>query len=491
MSNPRPRVVVVGLGPAGPDLVTSSTLDALERIGRRFLRTTRHPAATVVRGAESFDPIYERAATIEQVYGAIVDRLVAEAEAHGEIIYAVPGSPAVAEHTVELLRLETAIELDVLPALSFLDLAWVKLGVDPLSGGGVRVVDGHAFATEAAGERGPLLVAQCDTSNVLSDIKLALEEPGDATAIILHHLGLPDERVIEVAWSDLDRTLEADHLTSVWVPRLGAPVAAELARFEEMVATLRRECPWDREQTHHSLRRHLLEETYEVLEAIDGLDEDDEVGGSDPEAIGHLEEELGDLIYQVYIHSVIAAEAGWFTLADVARGIHDKLYDRHPHVFGDQIAGDASDVVSDWEKRKLVEKGRSSLMDGVPGALPGLMRAEKLQKKAARAGFGFDTPDQAWADLADEEQELRDELAATTVDESAVAHELGDVLFAAVGVARHLGVDAETALREATTRFERRFRHAEKRAGIDDVELGDLDDDELGRRWGEAKQAVG
>ncbi len=484
MTSPLPRVTVVGLGPAGPDLVTHAALAALERTGRRFLRTTRHPAASVVHDAESFDPIYEQAETIDEVYRTIVERLVAEAAEHGEVVYAVPGSPAVAEHTVELLRLEGEIQLDVVPALSFLDLAWVRLGVDPLGGGGVRVVDGHAFAVEAAGERGPLLVAQCDTNEVLSGVKLALDEPGDATAVILHHLGLPDEQVVEVPWSELDRTLVADHLTSVWVPELGSPIAAELARFGELVSTLRRECPWDREQTHQSLRRHLLEEAYEVLEAIDGL----EAEGGDP--VGHFEEELGDLLFQVYIHSVIAAEAGWFTLADVARGIHDKLYERHPHVFGDVRAVDAADVVADWEKRKLVEKGRNSLMDGVPGALPALLRAEKLQKKAARAGFGFDTPDQAWVDLADEEQELRDELAAPAIDGAAVEHELGDVLFAAVGVARHLEVDAETALREATTRFERRFRHAEAQATADGVELGDLPDEELRRRWTEAKTAT-
>ncbi|MCP5027529.1 MAG: nucleoside triphosphate pyrophosphohydrolase [Actinomycetia bacterium] len=464
----RPRIVVVGLGPAGPELITRAGLDALERPGRRFVRTTRHPSASVVHDAESFDPVYEQADTIEQVYRTIVERLVAEAGEHGEVVYAVPGSPAVAEHTVELLRLEPTVDLEVVPALSFLDLAWVRLGVDPMSGGGVRVIDGHTFAVEAAGERGPMLIAQCDTAEVLSDVKLALDDPGDATAVILHHLGLPDEQVIEVPWSELDRTLAADHLTSVWVPFLAAPVAADLAQFEQLVAILRRECPWDREQTHQSLRRHLLEETYEVLEAIDAL----EAGGGDP--IGHFEEELGDLLFQVYIHAAIAAEAGWFTLADVARGIHDKLYDRHPHVFGDDVGGQhmavdgpstddtADEVVADWEKRKLVEKGRNSLMDGVPAALPALLRADKLQKKAAPVGFGFDTADQAWAGLAAEEQELRDELGAATVDQGAVEHELGDVLFAAVAVARHLGVDAETALRGASTRFEHRFRQAER-----------------------------
>ena len=219
------------------------------------------------------------------------------------------------------------VEVEVLPALSYLDLAWARLAVDPVALG-ARLVDGRRFATEAAGERGPLLVGQCDQPHVLSDIKLALDDGPEV--VVLQRLGLPDESVQRVAWDDLDRAVEPDHLTSLWIPTLAAPVAGEVARFHELVRTLRAECPWDREQTHASLTRHLLEETYEVLEAIDHVDEE---AGTGFEA---LEEELGDLLFQVVFHSVLAAEEGQFTLADVARGIHDKLYARHPHVFEPQ-----------------------------------------------------------------------------------------------------------------------------------------------------------
>ena len=289
------RVVVAGLGPAHPELITTEVREAIDRIGHRYLRTERHPAASAVPGATSFDAFYERATTLEEVYATIVDELVSEAARWGEVLYLVPGSPTVAETSVDLLRGDARVDVVLLPGLSFLDLAWSRLGVDPLSAG-VRLVDGHRFSVEAAGERGPLLVAQCDSRPVLSEVKLAVEELGP-TVTVLQRLGLPDERVEQVAWADLDRSVDPDHLTSLWIPSLAAPVAQELARFAELVHTLRERCPWDREQTHQSLTRHLLEEAYETLEAVDAL----EPAAAEPGASGyhHLCEELGDLLFTV------------------------------------------------------------------------------------------------------------------------------------------------------------------------------------------------
>ncbi len=433
-----------GIGPAGVDLVTGAARDAIARMPHRYLRTTRHPSAAAVGEARGFDDLYEAADDIEQVYAGIVEALVDAARTHGEVLYAVPGSPAVAERTVELLLADDRIDVEVVPALSFLDLAWVRLGVDPLAAG-VRVVDGHRFETEAAGERGPLLVAQCDHRDVLSEIKLAVgeavpDEPGGAPPLtVLQRLGLPDESIREVAWHDLDRTVEPDHLTSVWIPRLAAPIAGEVAAFAAVVRRLRADCPWDREQTHHTLRRHLLEEGYEVLEAIDHLDV--EAG----EGFDALEEELGDLLFQVVFHATLAAEEGRFTLADVARGINDKLVRRHPHVFGDAEATGVEELTATWERLKKAEKGRASVMDGIPATLPALLYALKVQKKAASEGVD-------WRDLLAGADGLPGDDGG-----SASGPALGARLLDLVAEAGAAGLDPETELRLAAERVRDRF----------------------------------
>ncbi|MEY2432007.1 MAG: tetrapyrrole methylase family protein / MazG family protein [Acidimicrobiaceae bacterium] len=429
-----PRVTVVGLGPSGPELVTAATAAAIERVDVRFIRTTRHPAAAMVEPAEAFDLVYEREASLDDVYRAIVDRLVQAAETHGEVLYAVPGSPAVAERTVALLRAEAKagrVELDVVPALSFADLAWTRLGVDPVDTG-ARIVDGHRFASEAAGERGPLLVAQCDSAAVLSDVKLALDLDGPPI-VVLQRLGAPDEAMFPVERDELDRAVHPDHLTSLWIDTVAPAVASEVARFDELVHVLRERCPWDREQTHATLTRHLLEETYEVLEAIEHLDT--ETG----EGYDHLEEELGDLLFQICFHSTLAGEQGAFTLADVARGIHDKLVTRHPHVFSDVQADDSSAVMRNWEQIKKDEKGRESIFDGIPTSLPSLLYAHKVVRKARTLGLEVDVP-----------------------SPMPTADDIGRALLAVVAAARALDVDPEAALRAAAGELRDRARALEK-----------------------------
>ena len=425
----RPRVVVVGLGPAGPELITPQATAALAAVPVRVLRTVHHPAAVVVEHAVTCDDLYESADVFDEVYQRVRERVTSLAHEHGAVAYAVPGSPLVLEQSVEYLLEADDVDVELIPALSFLDLAWVRLGIDPVESG-VRLVDGHTFATSAAGERGPLLVAQCHNARVLSDIKLSVDEPGDTPVTVIQRLGCPDESIVQVSWADLDRDVEADHLTSIWIPELASPVAAELVRFQELVATLRRECPWDREQTHASLRRHLIEEAYEVLDAIDGFDPDDGEGAED------LEEELGDLLFQVFLHSAMAAEAGWFDLADVARTVHDKLYARHPHVFGDVEVTGTDELTVNWEAQKVAEKGRASVLDGIATGLPALSLAEKTLKKAGAIGL-----DQAEAHRS----VLGDRLAAVadSPDETTV----GAALLALVAQARGAGVDPEMALR--------------------------------------------
>jgi tetrapyrrole methylase family protein/MazG family protein len=512
----RPRIVVVGLGPGAHDHVTTETLDLIDRIPHRYLRTAIHPSAHLVGGAETFDGRYDVADTFDDVYRDIADRLVAAAGEHGEILYAVPGSPLVLERTVRHLRSHDDVVCDIRPAMSFLDVAWARLGIDPVEAG-VRLVDGHEFATSAAGERGPLLVAHTHANWVLSDIKLAIDDadgatPTDDVAVtILHALGTPDERIVPTTWAELDRTIEADHLTSLWIPELAAPVGAAYVRFHQLTRTLREQCPWDIEQTHQSLVPHLLEETYEVVDAIQALD--DEPGDNrgpgptgptttDPDA--DLIEELGDLLYQIEFHATIAEQEGRFTIADVATGIHDKLVRRHPHVFGD-LAGadlDTTQVLSNWDDIKRAEKSRTSVFDGIPRSMPALAYAAKVGSKASKVGFDWPDVSGAFPKIAEETAELHDAMtAAPTGDDKQdddradgagrgrVPEELGDLLFAVVNVARHLAVDPELALRAATDKFRSRFEGVEQLAMQRGIDLRAADLATLDALWDEVKAA--
>ncbi len=469
-----PRIDVVGLGPAGPELITTEARDLMDGAAVLVLRTHRHPAASGYGSAPSFDHHYEAAETFDEVYSSIVGDLVASAtEGPGaSVVYAVPGSPTVAEATIAQLRrhpavLDGSVTLVVHPAVSFLDLAFDRLGVDPVASG-VRIVDGETFAVDAAGERGPLVVAQCWSTTVLSDIKLSVEDGPAAPVTLLFHLGLDDEQVTEVAWDELDRTVVPDHLTSLWIPRMTAPVAAELVRLDELVHSLRERCPWDRRQTHGSLARHLQEESYEVLEAIDAVAAIDDAvradtpvasdDGTEEEAVSHLEEELGDLLFQVYFHATLGAEAGRFTLADVARGVHDKLVSRHPHVFGDVSADTPEQVASNWEALKLAEKGRTSVTEGIPSALPSLALAAKLQRKALAVGMVLPSVADEATTVAERVGRLSPHGGAAIITDGtgaavATVEAVGELLFSLANVARQIGVDPETALRARAARF--------------------------------------
>jgi len=489
----RPVVTVVGLGPGPVGLVTQETIEAISSSTTRFVRTTRHPSATLVGSAVSFDDEYERHDTFAEVYAAIAARVADAALKNGSALYAVPGSPGVLEDGVRRLLADDRLEVRVLSAVSFLDLAWLRLGIDPVDAG-VRLVDAHRFAESAANSAGPFLVAQCHADWVLSEIKLAHESArGDERVTVLHHLGLADERVLDTTWDDLDRLershgLVVDHLTSLYVPQLAEPVAGEMARLHALARTLREQCPWDREQTHASLVRYLIEETYEVVDALNALDEDD------PSTDEALIEELGDLLYQIEFHTTIAEQQGRFSLADVARTTHEKLVRRHPHVFGDVQATNAGDVVTTWDEIKRAERAAKIVGDapdffaGVSRAAPSLSLAQKLQKRAAEVGFDWPDVHGASAKLDEEIGELR--VAAQSGDPAVVRMELGDVLFSVVNVARKLGLDAETALRDAADKFVARFTRVQQLAAQRGMDLASSDLAQLDSLWDEAKRQL-
>lgn len=302
-----PKVTVAGLGPADAGLIPPAVTRRLGS-GRWWLRTQQHPAAAEVNAVGSFDGHYETSETFDDTYRRIAADLVADAHAHGETGYVVPGSPMVLERTVELLSAAAdrgEVDLEVLPAMSFLDLVWAVLGIDPVTVG-VRLVDGHRFSTDAAGQRGPLLVAHTHSREVLSDIKLAaLEDEGadpNGEVLVLHHLGLPTQRVHPTTWADLDRDVAPDHLTSLWVAELAVPVAASLQRLAEWAAT-------DRATV---ATRRLGRSGSDVDTALAAFDAD---SGDGAEA---LCDALGRVLGDVTVAARVGERSGWFNLADVA-----------------------------------------------------------------------------------------------------------------------------------------------------------------------------
>lgn len=476
-----PRLLIAGLGPGDWAGVPAEGRKALLDPGRSvILRTLHHPAAEELaerRTVRNCDDLYERGESFQQVYRDIADR-VAVAAAAGPVAYAVPGSPWYGERTVALLR-EREPSAGVLDAPSFLDAALRELGLDPAERG-LAVLDGRNLPDPLLLHL-PTVIFQVDTERVLADVleRLGRTLPADAPATVLSDLGSRRARAVSHPLAEVPLAA-AGLRTTLFVdpPPCGLPGAISVMR------RLRRDCPWDRRQTHASLAAHLVEETFELTEAISRLpagapQAPPDAGLPADGAYADLEEELGDVLLQVIFHSNLAEEAGWFGVEEAAETLRAKLVRRHPHVFGEVRADTSEQVKANWEALKQADKPRDSLMDGAPEGMPGLNRAVKLQTGAAKVGF--DWPD-ARSVVGDVEEEIA-ELVEVLDDPRAAPEELGDVLFAVANLARHLGTDPELALRRATARFESRFRMMEGMA-----DLGEADVDELNRLWEKAKQ---
>lgn len=487
----RPDLIIVGLGPAGLDRIASGALRLLDESDRTVVvRTLQHPAAAELaqrRQVVSCDDLYESAASFDEVYLAIADRVVA-AVADGPVAYAVPGSIAVGERAVTEVRRRVGKAIEVFPGESFLDLLYLEAGIDPIAAG-VKVVDGRDLPDPLVFDV-PLVITQIDRPEVLADVVAQLGRVlEDTTPVVFcDRLGDPDQVVAEVPLGELN-SRDVGSRTSLLVD-------PEPVGWYGLVVTnriLRRECPWDRKQTHHSLLSHLLEEAYETAESIRALPPEAPGGEPDYPAYAEVEEELGDLLLQVVFHATLAREVGAFDVEEVAEMIRRKLVNRHPHVFGDVVAEDAPTVISNWEMIKGEEKSRASLMDDIPVAMPAIIRADKMQRRAKSVGFDWDEVAPVFAKVLEEVDELA-EVAddSGTVDPAAGATsaafaELGDLLFAVVNLARHLGIDPELALAGASDRFADRFRLMEEQAAHTGRPLGEHTLEELDALWEKAK----
>lgn len=473
-------ITVVGLGPAGPELLTREAWQVLSEAREVWLRTGRHPAAVGLPESlpvYTFDDLYEQGDDFEAVYAAIVERLLALAERPEGVLYAVPGDPGVGEATVRRLRQASRFPVRIVHGVSFIEPTLASLGLDALDGlslaDALDLAGGHhpPFPPDS-----PALIGQIYSNLVASDVKLTLmnQYPADHPVTLVHAAGTPEQRLEPMALHEMDRSPDYGAQTALLVPPLAAPSALE--SFQETVAHLRAPegCPWDREQTPQSLRPHLLEEAFETLQALDHED------------VQALREELGDLLLQIVLQAQIATEGGEFTMADVIAGINAKILRRHPHVFGDLKVGGVDQVLANWEALKAAERAEngeaSGLLGGVPVGLPALAQAAEIQSRVARVGFDWPAIEGVRAKVREEMQEVE---AARSRDEQNA--EVGDLLFAVVNYARWLKVDPEAALREANTRFRRRFGELEAAAEKQGRRISEMGPAELDRLWEAAK----
>jgi tetrapyrrole methylase family protein / MazG family protein len=481
-------ITILGLGPGDPAKLTREAWDVLNSVDEIWLRTNQHPVVASLPDSlrvHSFDDLYADSDSFEEVYSAIVEKVLELGQRPKGVVYAVPGDPFLAEATCPVIAQSahnTGLSLNIVSGLSFLEPAFAALGLDPYPR--LTLVDALELSQThipTFPPDMPVLVAQIYSRMVAAEVKMTLNAiyPDEHPVRLVHAAGMKDEYVEDLPLYKIDRSKKIGLLTVLYVPSLGEGTSFEA--FQEIIAHLRAPdgCPWDKEQTHQSLRTHLLEEAYEALAALDS---------GEPQKMA---EEFGDLLLQIVLNVQIASEEGEFGMSDVLKGIYDKIIRRHPHVFGEVKVDGVGGVLKNWEKLKADERAGSSepekgLLGGVPLALPALIQAQEYQDRASRVGFDWTEIEGVLEKITEEVREVRD-----AENEEELAGELGDLFFALVNLARWKNIDAEAALRGTNTRFRQRFASVEAGAKKQAKNISDMTLDEMEALWQEAKKVNG
>ena len=479
-------ITIVGLGAAELDQLPLGIYKFLKATPELYVRTDDHPVLSELAEEgvtyTSFDAVYEKHEEFHLVYREIADTLLTLAAEKGSIVYAVPGHPLVAEQTVQHLieaEREGRVTLVIKGGQSFLDPLFAAVRVDPIEG--FQLLDGTAMRRDDVHMNQHIFIGQVYDAFSASEVKLTLMEkyPDDYPVTIVTAAGSSAETVRTVPLYELDRDMELSNLTTVYVPPVKerADRYKEWQTFREIVAILRSPegCPWDREQTHESLRRYAIEEVYELVEAI-RLEDDDAIV-----------EELGDVLLQVFLHAQIGEDEGYFSMEDILASISAKMVRRHPHVFGDVTVNSSGDVLTNWQAIKESEKPKvDSLLDDQLRHDSSLLTSFNYQKKAASVGFDWPDVAGAWNKFDEEVAEWKEAIVDGTPEDQ--LDELGDVLFTLVNLARFLKLSPELAMQQANQKFERRFRHVEASVIKGQGDFSAYSLDELDAFWQEAKQ---
>lgn len=476
---------IVGLGPGSKEALTIGALEALKSSSNIYFRTEKHPNIEYLKSLgikfKAYDYVYENAKNFDEVYEFIAKNLLDNYKESNELVYAVPGNPFKGEKSVEILVSlceRENIEVEIFPAVSFVDAMVESLKIDPFDG--LKIIDSFDIKNQILDKRVGIIVAQVYNRFIASEVKLALfEYYKDETEIyFVRAAGVKGlESIRKIKLYELDRQEDIDHLTSIYIPK-GSESTKDLRDLLDIMDTLRGEdgCPWDREQTHESLKRYLIEECYEVLEAIDEQDED------------KLIEELGDVLLQVVFHSQIGKEEGYFNINDVITAVSTKLIDRHPHVFGTVKVNSSDEVRVNWDEIKKKEKGFNKYTDElkhVPKNLPALIRAEKVQGKAAKVGFDWDDVRPAMNKVIEELNEIKQVYKSQNKEK--IIGEIGDLIFSAVNISRMLDIDPELALNYTIDKFIKRFEYIEESSLKVGKKLNEMSLEEMDELWEESK----
>ena len=479
-------IKVVGLGPGSVESLTIGTIEILKSNKKIYLRTEKHPTVDYLKSIgiqfETYDGKYEEYNNFDDVYMSIAQDLIEKHKIYGDIIYGVPGHPFVAETSVKLLIAlcdQKKINIEVLPAVSFIDAVIQSLKLDPIEG--LKIIDAFDIKNQVIDKRVGLLVTQVYNEFIATDVKLDLLEyyKDDMEIYFVRAAGIKDlESIRKIKLFELDRQKDIDYLTSIYIPK-DLDATKDFHDLVEVINTLRDEngCAWDREQTHESLKKYLIEECYEVLEAIDDMDDN------------NIIEELGDVLFQVVFHAQIGKEEGYFNINDVIKGVTNKMINRHPHIFKVPESKNSKEVLESWENIKIKEKGFKSFTDTlkhVPKNLPGLMRADKVQQKAAKIGFDFDCVELGMEKVLEELQEVRDVYKGE--NRAKIVEEVGDLVFSTVNVARLLDIDPEFAVNYTIDKFINRFAYIEESARNRGSDLKNMSLAEMDELWNESKR---
>lgn len=479
------KISIVGLGPGDYSLISQGVLEELQSGKRIFLRTEKHPTVDKLKESIKYttlDYFYDREENFEDVYNNISEFIIKES-AQGDLIYAVPGHPRVAERTVSTIEArakDKGIEVETIASMSFVDAMYNYLAIDPANG--FKLVDAFEIENSYIDTDTAMIITQVYDHFIASNIKLKLMEyyDYDQEVCIVNGAGVKNlESKVFLPLHELDRSENKfDYLTSLYIPKADKKRYNTVHELEIIMNTLRGEngCDWDKKQTHQSLKKYIIEEAYELCQAIDNDD------------IDEIIEELGDILLQVVFHATIGNEEGYFDLKEVVDGICNKLIHRHPHVFKN-VELDMNKFEKTWEELKKEEKGEATVTEGlkrIPAHLPALTKAEKIQHKAALVGFDWDDINPVFKKIEEEYQELLDEHKAGNI--KYIKEELGDLLFSIVNLARFLYIDPEEALNITSNKFINRFEFIETSAANLNKKLDDMTLEEMDELWNKAKK---